>query len=275
MAPALQCPACGFKHRLDAVADTPVFPCARCSRQLKVPGQFRHDAEPGSVVRPAPSRTAGASGPTTAASGRPRSSSSSPRSSIKGWRPAGTPMRLPVRILLWVIAFILSALIVRSFAKWTGIAGSQQVLDSMIDKGFGTYFRLFILVPIWGLFATLLATALIDGPGWWARRSARTTPPLKRKVPAAAGVGAGVVVGSTSARSSVARKVPTRSPARDGASTRSPAQARSSAAATGAAATTSTRTTRQPATEPAPRSEPTIPSPDQRPRRIPRRDTGS
>ena len=31
MGVALQCPECGFKHRLDAVGDREVFPCARCS----------------------------------------------------------------------------------------------------------------------------------------------------------------------------------------------------------------------------------------------------
>jgi len=37
MGVALQCPECGFKHRLDAVGDRSVFPCAQCARELKVP----------------------------------------------------------------------------------------------------------------------------------------------------------------------------------------------------------------------------------------------
>ena len=54
MATALQCPACGFKHRLDAVGETPVFSCSRCERQLKLPAQFRNSAaaRPGEAALP-------------------------------------------------------------------------------------------------------------------------------------------------------------------------------------------------------------------------------
>lgn len=268
MAPALQCPACGFKHRLDAVADTPVFPCARCSRQLKVPSQYRTEVPADAAPRSAPRGSGGGSGATTStrpAAGRPRTASGSARPRVKDWRPSGQPMRLPVRILLWVIAFILSALIVRSVAKWTGIAGSQQVLDSMIDDGFGTYFRLFLLVPIWGLFATLLATVFIDGPRWWAGRAARRSSapasPLRQKVPASArGAGSSAAPVPTADRPAP-RKVPTRSAPRP------------AAAAGAAGATTAQRATRQPAS-PA-KSPPPVPAADQRPRRIPRRETGS
>ena len=41
MGVALQCPECGFKHRLDAIGDRAVFSCARCSRELKVPAEYR------------------------------------------------------------------------------------------------------------------------------------------------------------------------------------------------------------------------------------------
>ncbi|MBK5286908.1 MAG: hypothetical protein JJE46_00440, partial [Acidimicrobiia bacterium] len=131
-------------------------------------------------------------------------------------------MRLPIRIILWLVAFVLSAFIVRSFAKWTGIAGSQQLLDSMIDKGFGTYFRLFILVPIWGLFATILATAFIDGPAWWARRSVQPAPPRNRTVPAATGAAA-AASGQKAVSKPGARKVPTRPPSRAAAPAPAPA----------------------------------------------------
>ncbi len=278
MAPALQCPACGFRHRLDAVADTPVFPCARCSRQLKVPSEYRSGAVAGSASRPAPPRAAADARTASAPTGRTRTSASTARTGRSGWRPSGEPMRLPVRILLWVVALLVSALIVRSFAKWTGIAGSQQVLDSMIDDGFGTYFRLFILVPIWGLFATILATLFIDGPAWWARRSSRPTAPLKQKVPATAVAG---TAGATarSSKPAGARKVPTRPPAAGTAprpvpatkSTASPRPAPGSAGGVSGAAAGARRPPRQPAPEPAVPTETAV----QRPRRIPRRETGS
>ncbi len=192
-------------------------------------------------------------------------------------------MRLPVRILLWVVALLVSALIVRSFAKWTGIAGSQQVLDSMIDDGFGTYFRLFILVPIWGLFATILATAFIDGPAWWARRSSRPTAPLKQKVPATAVAGAAAGGPVRSSKPAGARKVPTRPPAAgqsprpvpSAKPTASPRPGPGSAGGVSGAAAGARRPPRRPAPEPAVPTETVAPPTDQRPRRIPRRDTGS
>src|ERR1700731_2307498 len=37
MAQALECPACGAKHRLDHLPDTPTFRCDRCGQVLKMP----------------------------------------------------------------------------------------------------------------------------------------------------------------------------------------------------------------------------------------------
>jgi hypothetical protein len=161
MATALQCPECGFKHRLAAIGDRSVFPCSSCGRQLKVPQEYR----PASV----PAANGGSTGGSAAAgAGRRAGTRTAPR------RPkhqvGAAPMRLPVRILLWVVAFVLGAVVVRALAKWTGFAGGDTFFDLLIDGSIGTYLRLFALVPVWALFATLLATALIDGPRAWARR---------------------------------------------------------------------------------------------------------
>ena len=88
-------------------------------------------------------------------------------------------MRLPVRILLWVVAFVLGALVVRFLAKITGFAGGDTFFDLLIDGSVGTYLRLFALVPVWALFATLFATAFIDGPRALgpAQAPARTSSP--------------------------------------------------------------------------------------------------
>ena len=88
-------------------------------------------------------------------------------------RPVGaSSMRLPVRILLWVLAFVFGALVVRFLAKVTGFAGGDTFFDLLVDGSVGTYIRLLALVPVWALFTTLLATAFIDGPRAWARRRA-------------------------------------------------------------------------------------------------------
>ena len=71
MGVALQCPECGFKHRLDAVGDRDVFPCAQCARELKVPAAYRTGAASANgtdeTVRRAP-----AGGPRAAPRPRPK-----------------------------------------------------------------------------------------------------------------------------------------------------------------------------------------------------------
>ena len=178
MATALQCPACGFKHRLDAVADTPVFPCSKCSRQLKLPSQYRNGstARPGSAASPA----TGTAGARTGAARTRRAAST---------KAAAGQIRIPLRILAWVVAFVLGAFVVRVLAKWTGFVDSNTFLDVMVDRSLATYARLLVLVPVWALFATLFATVFIEAPDWWARRnspSATPAAPKRRRIPATA-----------------------------------------------------------------------------------------
>ena len=236
MSTALQCPSCGCNHRLDSVVDTPVFNCARCSRPLKVPTQY------------------------VAGNGV---ASSSPRSKPSGGRPAasrgGTP-RLPLRILAWIVAFVLGAVVVRFLAKWTGFVGGDTVINLLIDKKITTYLRLAALVPVWALFATVFATLILEGPRWWARRKAGGSPSPKASKPAGS-VPKPARMPATSAAAAggaaAARKVPTHTRA-DTAPTRTRAPAAAAGAAAGAVDEYDERA-----------------ASGQRPRRIPRRETGS
>ncbi len=250
MATALQCPACGHRHRLDAVGDRAVFPCAKCSRQLKAPSQAR----PGDV-------RAGSSG-TRAAGARPTAD----RSAGAGRRVrGGEPIRMPIKILIWVVAFLLGALVVRVLAKITGFVDTNTFVDLMLDHSFSTYSRLLVIVPVWALFATLFATAFLDGPGWWARRTSGTPArPTRTRVPAAAGAAA--------AKGVSAQRVPQRTPAAGPSRRPRPDTGPAPAARTSAAAAAA-RTEPRPA--PAPDTRDVTAAADQRPRRIPRRDTGS
>ena len=54
MATALQCPACGQKHRLDGPRDEASFPCSSCGQPLKVPAQFRAGATSAPAAAAAP-----------------------------------------------------------------------------------------------------------------------------------------------------------------------------------------------------------------------------
>lgn len=250
MATALQCPACGFKHRLDAVADTPVFPCSRCSRQLKLPSQYRG----GATARPG-----SAAGPTTGTGTVGRRTAAARTRKLGSKRSVGGQARIPLRILAWVIAFVLGALVVRMLAKWTGFVDSNTFLDVMVDHSLATYARLLVLVPVWALFATLFATVFIEAPDWWARRnspSAISAAPKRRRIPAAAAT-------ATATRSGATKPIPARSEAPT-TQRRVPSR-RQAAAVAGAVAAEAGES----------RARETRPAADQRPRRIPRRETGS
>ena len=106
MATALQCPACGFKHRLDAVGDTPVFACSRCERQLKLPAQFRNGAtaRPGEAAQPRAKNSS-----PTSSRGAPVGAVSPPRRSTRMSSGYAGPARIPLKILVWVVAFVLGA----------------------------------------------------------------------------------------------------------------------------------------------------------------------
>jgi hypothetical protein len=183
-----------------------------------------------------------AAAPATNGAGAPPDRSGAPRTRTAPrpkpkHRVGAAPMRLPVRILLWVVAFVLGGVVVRFLAKATGFAGGDTFFDLLIDGSIGTYLRLFALVPVWALFATLFATAFIDGPRAWARRkagvtsapsgttaAARRPKPASAARPAAAGAsagagtaaGAGAVAGAaaaTGAKRARERSIPRREPA--------------------------------------------------------------
>jgi len=125
---------------------------------------------------------------------------------------------------------VIAAVVVRFLAKATGFAGGDTFFDLLIDGSIGTYLRLFALVPVWALFATLFATAFIDGPRAWARHRAGlasspsgatavprgpkptgTPKPAPRAKAAAAGAGAGAAVAAGAKGAS--RSIPRREPA--------------------------------------------------------------
>lgn len=66
MATALQCPACGHKHRLDGPRVESSFPCTSCGQPLKVPAQFRGTpSAPAGSTNGAPTPVAAAAPMTT------------------------------------------------------------------------------------------------------------------------------------------------------------------------------------------------------------------
>jgi hypothetical protein len=148
---------------------------------------------------------------------------------------------LPLRILAWVVAIVVGGLVLRVLARMTGVFTSSSVIDLVTGSGWERYVRVLILVPIWALFATVLATLLIEGPRWWMARKRGVSTTAARDEPARGAAGSQRLQPIPSVQRSSGEREPV--PSR-----------------------TLTHVDPRP-----PRRDPD----DQRPRRIPRRDVGS
>jgi hypothetical protein len=188
MASALQCPACGHKHRLSELTGDPIFSCEECGRLLKTPVEYR---------RPEPSaapEAPGANGTSQVTRGgsATRDQTSVMRAPGPQSRetPAARPRRsssrlpatlaVPVQILGWMLAIVLGGIIVRYVAKATGLLTGNSMIDLITGTGFGRYWRLFALVPFWALVSAGLMTLFVEGARrWQAQRSAPGHPAVK------------------------------------------------------------------------------------------------
>ncbi len=89
MAKALECPACGAKHRLDTLPDGPTFRCSQCGQVLKIPDVASNGGAP------APSTSSSNSAPprravtATAATSGKAAADTAPPAPPKRRRPAG------------------------------------------------------------------------------------------------------------------------------------------------------------------------------------------
>ena len=265
MASALQCPACGHKHRLTGLSGEPVFACEQCGRLLKTPVEYRRPdpSTPTEAPRPngsARSRRGGVAARDAApARPTPRPAPNAPRAAPgaapaprrRGPRPP-TTIAVPVQILGWVVAVLLGGIIVRYLARWTGLLTGDSVIDIITGSGWGRYIRLFALVPFWALISAGLMTAFVEGGRWWAARRR--------------GVGAGRLSGAGAKPRPAPHAAPKPPPAPVRESTPAPA-------------------TRRPPSEPEPAPAPTTAAADTRTpspaaaaprvRRIPKRDISS
>jgi hypothetical protein len=184
---ALQCPSCGYTHRLDAIGDVAVFQCSNCSRVLKVPEQLRSAASRAAPAVPAPAK---------------------PKRQVAA---TGSGPRRSVRMLAWVIAFILGGLVLVRLAKWTGFFGGDKLVDLLLDNSISNYLRLAALVPLWGLFTAAFATLFLEGPRWYRRWRAGVSGAAPAEPPAPKPSRGDRV--REKAAGATARKVPTRAPA--------------------------------------------------------------
>jgi hypothetical protein len=184
MARALECPACGEKHRIENLPDTPTFRCERCGQVLKVPAQATTGgtAPPPRTTTPvAPpprrSRGAGAAPPSATATGMvgvsatvaateaddapstraQRRTAAAPRS--------GAPAKVHWywRLVAWVVAVPLGFAVTAWPAYHFNLIRKDDVLNVFVGSGIGRYASLAIETALWALVTALLVQLFVDG----------------------------------------------------------------------------------------------------------------
>ncbi len=207
MARALECPACGAKHRIDNLPDSPTFRCDRCGQVLKMPppvttgGPPPPARSPGAapVVPPPRRRAAGGAPagaePATATAGRePSTRQVAGVSATVGAvdaggdssQPTGRGRRAPTapakgskvswywRAVAWILAVPLGFVITAWPAYSLGFIKKDDVLNIFVGTGTGRYVRLAIGTLVWALVTALLVQLFVEGGrAWVARRRVR------------------------------------------------------------------------------------------------------
>jgi len=198
MAQALECPACGTRHRVERLPDTPTFRCTSCGQTLRVPSQARESSRAasggGAGIAPPPRRRpdGGAPAPVPAAtvtatvpargtasdagSGAGAAEGPEPR---RRRPPAAAGERARVRwwwrLLAWVVAVPLGLVITAISAYDLGWIKKNDLLDVFIGSGTGRYTHLAVGTVVWALVTALLVQLFVEGGRWVAdrRRAAR------------------------------------------------------------------------------------------------------
>jgi hypothetical protein len=185
MAKALECPACGAKHRLDGLDSSSTFRCERCGQTLKVPASVPAAAtSSGSAVAPPPPRRRTPGAPpareviavstplsTGAKDGQPGSAAASKQAAtVSGPRRR---VHWYWRFAAWLVAVPIGFLITAWPAYEFNLIRKSDVLDIFVGTGTERYTRLAIGTLIWALITALLVQLLVEGGRWRAARRRR------------------------------------------------------------------------------------------------------
>jgi hypothetical protein len=191
MARALECPACGAKHRIENLPDEPTFRCDRCGQVLKVPTAVTTGGPPPPArssstapIAPPPRRRApdDAPVPVTTAGAAPAAAVSATVAATapvdddggpsrrarrgRGAPTTGAPKRKVAwywRVVAWVVAVPLGFVITAWPAYELGFIKKGDVLDIFVGTGTGRYVRLGIGTAVWALVTALLVQLFVEG----------------------------------------------------------------------------------------------------------------
>ena len=197
MARALECPACGAKHRIDNLPDTPTFRCDRCGQVLKMPTPVTTGGPPPPPARssgtapiappprrrapgeaPAPATSTGAApvavvSATVAATAADDDGDDRQTRRRRGAAAASAPRGKVAwywRLMAWVVAVPLGFVITAWPAYELGFIKKDDVLDIFVGTGSSRYVRLAIATAIWALVTALLVQLFVEGGRAWAAR---------------------------------------------------------------------------------------------------------
>ena len=200
MARALECPACGAKHRIDNLPDTPTFRCDRCGQVLKVPAPVTTGGPPpprssgAAPIAPPPRRRAPGEASVTTTTAPPVAAVSAtvaatapvdddggysgPGRRERRASSPGAPRRAVAwywRLVAWVVAVPLGFVITAWPAYQLGFIKKDDVLDIFVGTGTSRYVRLGIVTAVWALVTALLVQLFVEGGrAWSARRRAKS-----------------------------------------------------------------------------------------------------
>jgi hypothetical protein len=211
MARALECPACGARHRLDSLPATPTFRCERCGQVLKAPVSV--SSQPGAPppparsaartstgapapVAPPPRRTAPVTDAPAATRRAPAASAAAVSATVsatpnaengseppRGRRGAPPPTAAPStrskvhwywRLLAWIVAVPLGFVLTAWPAYKFGFIKKDDLLDIFVGTGIGRYVRLGIVTLAWALVTALLVQLFVEGGRVRAARRRRS-----------------------------------------------------------------------------------------------------
>ena len=202
MAKALECPACGMRHRLDGLVPESTFRCERCGQKLLVPavassasGTSSGAPSTATTVAPPPRRRA--PGPSVAAPGTTASTAAAAATGVTVTLPARgeAPPRVPPatrpvrgsgpgrdgptavawywRLVAWIVAIPLGFVLAVLPSYEFGLISKDDVLDVFVGSGVDRYARLALVTAIWAIVTALLVQLLVEGGRWWAAKRRR------------------------------------------------------------------------------------------------------
>ena len=206
MAPALECPACGMRHRLDGLEPATTFRCERCGQKLLVPTTTtlapapspRAGDDAGTAVMPPPRRRGSGASSAGATASAAAAGVTVTVPAAGATPPPSTPTAGPTRsrqpaqrrrvhwywrLLAWIVAVPLGFVIAVVPSYELGFISKDDVFDAFFGSGTDRYVRLGLVTLIWAVVTAVLVQLFVEVGRAMASRRRRQAPTRPRGDP--------------------------------------------------------------------------------------------